>query len=321
MTGASHTESAQTFGSAGPRRGAVPAAPRVAALGGGHGQAAVLRALQRFAGDIAAVVTVADDGGSSGRLVRELGIPPPGDARRNLLALCEGSELADLFDYRFERGDLAGHSLGNLILAALAGMEGDFTEALARAGDILGAVGRVFPAATEAVSLVADVGGMRVEGQEVIKHRRGIRRVGFDPPDPPACPGAVEAIERADLVVIGPGSLFTSILPVVCVPGIHDALERSGGVRVLVGNLTVQRGETEGMDVSAHMEAFLDNAGKGLVDVTLVNVGPVRAGRALAPPAEDEISGVPVARAAVAADHGAVHDPERLAAALRALSG
>lgn len=297
----------------------VGVAMKVVSLGGGHGQAAALSALRLFADEISAVVSVADDGGSSGRLVRELSIPPPGDARRNLLALSDDDQLKAVFDYRFKAGELGGHSLGNLILAGLTELEGDFNGALDHAGRLLRAHGRVYPAATEAVRLVADVEGERVEGQDEIKHRHGIRAVAIDPPEPPAPEAAVAAIGEADLVVVGPGSLFTSILPVLAVPAICAAVRSAAATRVLVCNLTVQAGETEGMDVAAHFDAFVANAGDGLVDVMLVNDAPVAFGSALGLPDVDVLGGVPLLRGAVAAERGAVHDPVLLAGVLEPL--
>lgn len=296
---------------------------RAVALGGGHGLAAVIRSLRRLqdcapegdAVDLTAIVSVADDGGSSGRLVRELGIPPPGDARRCLLAFSDASELAGLFAYRFKAGELAGHALGNLVLAALVDETGSIADALARAGDLLGARGRVLPAAVDPVRLAGDVGGVRVHGQSLLTDTAGIRRVVIDPPDPSVHPDAVAAIREADLVVIGPGSLFTSVLAVLEIPRIREAVASADARRVYVCNLTEEHGETLGLDIPGLVAALVDHAGP-ILDYVLVNTLPVSMGWPLPVPPGDALGGIPVMRRPLAADHGAVHDPARLAAVL-----
>jgi uncharacterized cofD-like protein len=188
-------------------------------IGGGHGLAASLRAGRLYAREIAAVVTVADDGGSSGRLTRELGIPPPGDIRNCLVALAEESEMTRLFQHRFDSGALTGHTAGNLIIAALTEMTGDFAAAVETAGEILGAGGRVFPATTALVQMGARVEGGEISGQVAVAQTpTPIQAVYLEPPDPPAHPGAVEAIRGADQVVLGPGSLFTSLIATLLSP-------------------------------------------------------------------------------------------------------
>ncbi len=238
--------------------GLDPQGPNVVALGGGHGLAAALEAVQCYAGAITGVVSVADDGGSSGRLIRELGIPPPGDIRRCLLALTpEPSVFAELFAYRFASTDVGGHSLGNLMLAALADLQGDFVEAVATAGEMLGAVGRVVPAAPEAVTLSAVVGERIVSGQVAIARARGgIRRLWIDPPTVEATPAALKAVAEADQIVLGPGSLFTSLTAVLLVPGMAQAVRAAAGTKVLVLNLIDQDGETFGLDGRSHLEAL-----------------------------------------------------------------
>ncbi len=294
---------------------------RAVSLGGGHGQAAVLRALRYVDADVTAIVSVADDGGSSGRLVREFGIPPPGDARRNLIALSGDTMLAGLFAFRFGAGDLEGHSLGNLVIAALVERVGDFEGALCAAADLLGATGVVLPAAVEPVRLIADVEGALVEGQDTIKRQTNIGGIEIDPPDPAVSPVAVDAIAAADLIVIGPGSLFTSVLPVLCIPKLRDAIAASSASRVYVSNLTVQAGETEGMDTGAHVAALIDNVGKSLFDHVLVNDGPVAYGDPLDIPDAGEVCSIPVVKRYVAADRGSVHDRVRLGEALQDLAG
>ena len=204
---------------------------RVVALGGGHGLAASLSAIRRYASDVTAIVSVADDGGSSGRLRSAFGIPPPGDLRRCLVALADADSLwADAFEHRFTAGELEGHALGNLMIAGLAATTGDFELALDEAGRLLGAVGRVIPATREPVVLKAVVraadgdGAADVEGQVAVGNSGRIAGVWLVPADPEPTPAALDALAAADQVVIGPGSLFTSVLAVVAVPAIREAL-------------------------------------------------------------------------------------------------
>jgi len=290
---------------------------KVAALGGGHGLSAVIKALRLLTSEITAIVTVADDGGSSGRLVSDLGILPPGDARRCLLALSDEGELVDLFSYRFRGGTLDGHSLGNLILAALIDLDGSFQEALRHAGNLLQADGQVVPASTQAVRLVAEVNAVRVEGQSRIARMSGIQSVALEPADPPADPEAVQAILAADMVVFGPGSLFTSVLPVLSVPGILQALSECRAMRVFVCNLTAEAGETYGMSAFQHLEALLDHTGDCIVDAMLVNELSAPHESWISPPAEKTIRGVRVFAAPLASRVGAVHDPVLLASFLQ----
>lgn len=292
---------------------------RAVALGGGHGLAAALRSLTKVMDHVSAVVSVADDGGSSGRLVRELGVSPPGDARRCLLALSEESELAEVFAYRFAAGELTGHALGNLILAALADMTGSLAEALSVAGHMLGIKGRVLPAVDGHVRLVADVGGVEVEGQSVLTGTPGIRRIRLEPPDPKANAEALTTIEEADLVAVGPGSLFTSLLPVLCVPEIRDRLAETSVPVVLIANLTVQPGETQGMTIEDHVQVLLDHVGTDVFDAVVVNDGEVDRGEPLAVPQGQRLLGLEILSASLAREHTATHDPDALAAVLATL--
>ncbi len=188
------------------------AGPRVVALGGGHGLACTLKAVKEYASEITAIVAVADDGGSSGRLTSGLGVPPPGDVRRCLLALApEGSIWADLFAHRFSGGDIEDHSLGNLLLAALADITGDFATGVDVAGQILNIVGKVVPAAIEPAELRAVAGGREVVGQAAITKARNIETMSLGPDDLAPNPKAVEAIRAADQLILGPGSLYTSL--------------------------------------------------------------------------------------------------------------
>jgi uncharacterized cofD-like protein len=270
----------------------------VVAIGGGHGLAATLQAARRYADEITAIVSVADDGGSSGRLREALGIPAPGDLRRCLVALAAPDSLwAVVFEHRFEAGELEGHALGNLIIAGLTTATGDFAAALEEASRLVNAAGTVLPATTVPVVLKAEAASGPVEGQVKVQNTGRLSMVSLVPPDPPAPPAALEAIARADQIVIGPGSLFTSVLAAVVVPEIRDALAVTTAQKVYVANLRPQIPETEGYDVDAHVDALVAH---GLdVDVVVAHT-PER----------------PLAR-----DDGLAHDPARLAQALADLVG
>ncbi|MGH2694735.1 MAG: gluconeogenesis factor YvcK family protein [Actinomycetota bacterium] len=292
---------------------------RVVGIGGGHGLAATLRAARTYADDVAAVVTVADDGGSSGRLTRELGIPPPGDIRNCLVALADDAELARMFQHRFETGALTGHTVGNLVIAALAEMHGDFVEAVAAAGRVIGASGRVYPATTALVNLRARVNGEVVKGQVAVAQTTApIQAVYLDPSGPPACRPAVEAILEADQVVLGPGSLFTSLIATLLVPGIGSALVDTGARRILVCNARMQKGETQGLPVSAHVEALLAHVGPDCIDAVIVQHPEVPTDGVRVDRDALEFLGFEVVAADVASDDGA-HDSARLGEVLRAL--
>lgn len=251
--------------------------PRVVAVGGGHGLAQALEAVQGYAGEIAGVVTVADDGGSSGRLTRVMEIPPPGDLRRCLLALSPEPTLwKELFGYRFEEGDVAGHSLGNLVLAALTDIVGDFEQALHVAANSLRAVGRVIPAARISLHLQAVIDGQVVEGQEAITKTRGrLTELRLLPEDEEVNPEARAALLEADQIVIGPGSLYTSVLPALLVPGMTEAVADASAEVVYVCNLVTQDGETLGMSALDHLDALMSLSGLGPPVAVVVNEGPV----------------------------------------------
>jgi len=249
------------------------------AVGGGTGLPRVLGCLLRGGFDTTAVVTVADDGGSSGHLRRELGILPPGDIRNCLVALADpDSELARVFQYRFAEGEgLAGHALGNLIIAALTDLEGSFASAVEEAGRLLGVRGRVLPSTLADVVLSArDASDRLVTGQANVALSPGpLRTVCLEPAMPPAYEPALEAIQDADLVVVGPGSLFTSIIPNFLVAGIADAVRTSEARVIYVCNVANQRGETSAMDAADHTEALLRHGLEGAVDAVLVNATPI----------------------------------------------
>ncbi|MGH9076690.1 MAG: gluconeogenesis factor YvcK family protein [Acidimicrobiales bacterium] len=234
------------------------AGPRVVALGGGHGLATTLAAARRYAGRVCAVVSVADDGGSSGRLRQSFGIPAPGDLRRCLVAMADPASVwARAFEHRFASGELEGHAVGNLVIAGLAEVTGDFVAAVDEAARLLGVQGRVLPASAVPVVLKAVVAGREVLGQVRVAGAGGpISGVSIVPPDAPAPAEVVRAISEADQVVLGPGSLFTSVLATCAVADIRAALARRRGGRVYVCNLRPQRHETDGFSAADHLAAL-----------------------------------------------------------------
>ena len=237
--------------------------PHVVAIGGGKGLAAALQAILRYAGTIDAIVTVADDGGSSGRLAPDLEIPPPGDIRKCLIALTpDDSVWKRLFEYRFDGADVSGHSLGNLLIASLADLEGDFAAALRAAERLLGTLGSVIPVSPQRLHIAATVAGEPIAGQVALALSRGhVEAMELLPHDAAASPDAIAAIERADQIVIGPGSLYTSLLATLLVPGIAAAVNRSRGKLIYVANLSTQDGETLGMDCADHIDALIGMSG------------------------------------------------------------
>ncbi len=256
---------------------------RIVALGGGSGLAVLLRGLKHHVGreviDLKAVVTMADDGGSSGRLRRELGVLPPGDVRNCIVALADDEDqLARLFQYRFANGGgLSGHSFGNLFLTALTGITGDFYQAILTAESILSVRGKIYPATLNDVRLQArGVSGAIYSGESAVGlSGEMLETVSLEPANVAAFPPAVEALRRADLILLGPGSLYTSILPNLLIAGIRRALEESQAPVVLVTNLMTQPGETDGMDAVAHLDAIERHVGSRLVDRMLVNTAPL----------------------------------------------
>ena len=292
---------------------------RVTGIGGGHGLAATLKAARTYADDVQAVVTVADDGGSSGRLTRTLGIPPPGDIRNCLVALSDDSNLAELYQHRFSAGPLKGHSVGNLLIAALTEITGDFAEAVHQAGELLQAQGTVHPATTRLVTMEARVEGGLVKGQVAVARTRGrIQAVCIEPPDAEANPPAVAAVREADQVVLGPGSLFTSLLATLLVPGIKKALLDTNARRVFVCNNRMQKGETQGLDATAHTEALLAHTGPLAVDVVVVQSPPFARDAVEVDERGLRDLGVEVVASDVTDERGA-HDPERLGKVLAEL--
>ena len=247
--------------------------PRIVCLGGGTGLSTVLRGLKLAGNQPTAIVTLTDDGGSSGRLRRDLGMPPPGDVRNCLVALADDeSVLAEVFQHRFDRGDLEGHSLGNLVLAALTEVAGSFDAAVALSSHVLAISGSVLPATREKAVLVAEMEDGRVVAGEtaVASERRAVRRLRLQPEQPQPHPEAVEALRTADLIVLGPGSLFTSTIPPLLVPGLADAVRSSGARRVYVANLLQEPYETIGYDAATHIERLEQHLGRGIIDTVIV---------------------------------------------------
>ncbi|HXU12188.1 MAG TPA: gluconeogenesis factor YvcK family protein [Candidatus Binatia bacterium] len=261
-----------------------PSGLRVVALGGGTGLPVVLRALKReivaCGGTLTGIVTVTDDGGSSGRLRRDYNVLPVGDIRNCLVALSENEPLMSaLFQYRYRgRGGLAGHSVGNLILTALADCRRSYLKAIETSGEVLAIRGRILPSTLENVVLRARLAdGRMVSGESRISASRSpIVRIATSPPAPKPAPGVLAALREADLIVLGPGSLFTSLLPNLLVRGVARAISRSRALRVLVGNIMTQPGETSGFTAEDHLETIRRVAGPGLIDVYLASGGPIR---------------------------------------------
>ena len=248
--------------------------PKIAAIGGGHGLSNMLRGLKQYTENISAIVTVADDGGGSGALRQDLGMPPPGDIRNCLTALANTEPLMrQLMDYRFQDGSLAGQSFGNLFLAALNGISPSFDAAVRRMSQVLAITGRVLPVTTAEVQLEAEFeNGASVIGESKIfyckkKEDCRITQVRLLPEHPKALPEALAAIEDADMIILGPGSLYTSIIPNLLVDGIVDAIQNSPAL--------TQEGETEGYTASDHAEAIFQHSAPGLFDLALVNSSPI----------------------------------------------
>ncbi|TCM86900.1 putative cofD-like protein [Paenibacillus sp. BK033] len=248
-------------------------------VGGGTGLSVMLRGLKEKPLDITAIVTVADDGGSSGVLRNELQIPPPGDIRNVIMALADAEPLlTEVLQYRFSSGTgLAGHSLGNLMLAAMTDIAGDFVTGVRELSKVLAVRGRVLPAAGRAIVLKAEMDdGTVVVGESMIpKAGKKIKRVFVEPDNVEPLPEAIEAIEQADAILIGPGSLYTSIIPNLLVPKLARAIVESTAVKLFVCNVMTQPGETDGYSVSDHLKAVQDHIGHKLFDYVLVNDGEI----------------------------------------------
>lgn len=306
--------------------------PKVVALGGGHGLHVMLSALVRLPVDITAVVTVADDGGSSGRLRHEMpGIVPPGDLRMALTALADPGEHGALwsstFQHRFRgEGALAGHPVGNLVLVGLTKVLGDPVAALDAAGALLGGRGRVLPMACQPLDIVAEVVGLdedptavrRIRGQVAVASTPGrVRSVALDPPGAAACPDAVKAVEEADLLTLGPGSWFTSVLPHLMLPDLAQAILASRAHRLVVLNLAAQMGETEGFSPEQHLDVLSDHAPELRIDSVLADRASVALPQRLATAAAR--LGARLDLQDIAIPGTARHDPAGLSASLAAV--
>jgi len=286
--------------------------PHVVAIGGGHGLAMLLKAVRTYAGRVTAIVSTGDDGGSSGRLRQHLGVPAPGDLRRCLTAVSPDNDLAAAFEHRFRHGDLAGHAVGNLVLAGLV----DAGHDLAMAADLVaGWLGvdltrmRVLPATARPVDLVAETPGGVVRGQVDIEAAGEVRSIAVDPPDPPVPAAAVDAIEHdADQIVLAPGSFYTSVLAPAVVPGVRRAIEHRRGRFVFVCNLRATETNVQGFDVARHVAVLREH---GIhPDVVVVQAGALPSGR---------LDGIEVVEVDADRPHGLAHDSALLAEALRDL--
>ena len=259
--------------------------PKIVAVGGGTGLSTMLRGLKRYTKNVTAIVTVSDDGGGSGMLRRDIGMPPPGDIRHCMEALANTEPIMQqLLSYRFTDGSLAGQSFGNLILAALNGVTGSFEEAVRQMSQVMAITGQVIPVTSADVQLEAVFENCaRVVGESSIytfKKEQDCRidHVALIPPRPAPLPAALQAIEQADLVILGPGSLYTSIIPNLLVDGVADAVIATPAPKIYVCNIMTQEGETEGYTAADHLQALLAHGGPGLVDICLANSAPLQPG-------------------------------------------
>ena len=292
-----------------------PGWPRVVALGGGYGLSTSLRAIKHYATTLTGVVSVADDGGSSGRLRRAFGIPAPGDLRRCLVALADDNSVwAATFEHRFTTSELEGHPVGNIVLAGLTETLGDFTRAIEVALQMMGGTGRLLPATRDPVALRATFRNLdptltavegEVEGEAAVGQTAGLTGLSFIPENPLPHPDVAQLIAEADQVVIGPGSLYTSSLAVACVPGIRDALEATSARKIYVANLGEQHPETSGYDVARHVLALRQHGVE--VDFVVRDPDALSLGHVAGPTVVDW----PMATAS-----GRLHDPQKLRAAL-----
>lgn len=256
--------------------------PSIVAIGGGHGLSTILRGLKLYTENLTAIVTVADDGGGSGMLREDLHMPPPGDIRNCMEALADTESMMQrLLSYRFTSGRLSGQAFGNLLLAALNGISDSFDQAVGHMSDVLAITGRILPVTNADVALEATfANGTSVRGESRIfafkkAQNCRIREVRLIPELPPALPAALEAIRQADIILLGPGSLYTSVIPNLLVDGISDAIRNSRAMKIHICNIMTQDGETEGMTASDHIAALLKHGGEGLVEFCLCNSEPV----------------------------------------------
>lgn len=326
------TESRSTMARRALERRALERGPRIVAIGGGTGLPVLLRGLKEYTSNLTAIVTVADDGGSSGQLRREFGILPPGDIRNCLVALADTESLMDqLFLHRFDAGNtLAGHNFGNLFILAMTEITGDFEEAIRKSSQVLAIRGRVLPSTLQTVVMEADLGDGRVlRGESVIGQSGGpIERVRLVPADVEPVEDALTAIREADVIILGPGSLYTSIIPNLLVPGVADAIRHSPAAKIFVSNVMTEAGETRGYTAADHLQAVLAHGGPGLAQYCLVNsaaIPPEAAERYKDEGAEPvqvdterirALGAEPVAESLIYEADVVRHHPERLAAAV-----
>jgi len=310
--------------------------PKIVAIGGGTGLSTMLRGLKKHTKNLTAIVTVADDGGSSGMLRRDMGMLPPGDIRHCMEALANTEPIMErLLTHRFKDGNLAGHSFGNLILAALNDITGSFEQAVSQMSQVLAITGRIIPVTGTDVQLEAVFeNGTRVVGESKIFHFKKeqdcrIAHVALIPERPAALPAALQAIGEADLIVLGPGSLYTSVIPNLLVEGVAQAIAQADVPKIYVCNIMTQDGETEGYTAADHVEALLAHGVPGMVDLCLANSAPVDPGLVEKYREEDAVPlvmdreritamGLELVERPVASTQGsyARHDPDKLADAL-----
>jgi uncharacterized cofD-like protein len=304
--------------------------PTVVAIGGGTGASGLLRGLKEHTDKLTAIVTVADDGGSSGRFRKEFGMLPPGDIRNCLAALSDaGPVLEKLFQHRFEEGDLKGHPFGNIFLAAMTQVTGDFEQAVREANRVLNVRGRVLPATGTKISLIAEHDdGSKTTGESLVgKVSKPVRRLSIKPDDAPAGGDVVDAIMQADLVLLGPGSLYTSVLPNLLIPEIQQSLLKTPAVVGYICNIMTQPGETQDFTASRHVEVLIEHTSPALIDFVIVNTGRIPDPLAQAYAAEhaipvkadsDKLATLPgnpriITGDMVKADHVVRHNPAKLA--------
>lgn len=307
--------------------------PKIVAVGGGTGLSTMLRGLKKYTKNLTAIVTVADDGGGSGVLRREIGMPPPGDIRHCMEALANTEPVMEkLLTYRFTEGSLAGQSFGNLILAALNGITGSFEEAVTQMSHVLAITGQVIPVTGADVQLEAVFeNGAQILGESKIcafKKEQDCRisHVNLIPAHPAPLQAALDAIDQADLIVLGPGSLYTSIIPNLLVRGVAEAITQAQAPKIYVCNIMTEDGETEGYTAADHLEALLTHGEPGMVDICLANNAPIRPNVAQRYREEDAVPlpvdrreiaalGVELVEAPLATQEGkyARHDPDALA--------
>lgn len=247
---------------------------KVVAVGGGTGLSVLLKGLKAYTSNLTAVVTVADDGGSSGRLRTELGMLPPGDLRNCIVALADSEDMmTNLLQFRFQNGSLDGHNFGNLFIAAMSHVSGDFTEALHHISSVLAIRGTVLPSTLSPVTLCGELqDGAYVEGESAVTHSLApVRRVYLKPENAKTTPEVLASMQEADAIIIGPGSLFTSLIPNLLLDGVPDAIVRSKAVKIYICNCMTQKGETDGFKVSDHVRAIVDHTGNKIFDTVLVN--------------------------------------------------